>query len=310
MPGKRHLPSFAGLRAFDAAARHLSFGQAAEELCVTQSAISHQIRALEDFLGCKLFLRGHNRIDLSPTGKLYLKEISVLLDSLEAASRRISEVEGADRLAVQATPAFAARWLLPRLDRLGELCPQSAISISTGLPPTDFSNGDLDVVIHWGAEPVNGVRVDPFFASPRFPVASPKLIERFGHPSHPASLRDFPLLRDEVQDGWSGWFRGAGVPPQEQPNAPSFAHCELVLNAAESGQGVALAYGRLVSRELADGKLIKLFDIESGPFLIYSVAAEERRSNEPLIAAFRDWIIAEGQADEAGLGALRPVRSA
>ncbi|MDX1515098.1 MAG: LysR substrate-binding domain-containing protein [Gammaproteobacteria bacterium] len=310
MSAMRYLPSFAGLRAFDAAARHLSFREAAEELCVTQSAISHQIRGLEDFLGCKLFLRGHNRINLSPAGERYLKEISVLLDGLESASRRIACAEGADRLVVQATPAFAARWLLPRLDRFTELCPQCEISITTGLPPTEFSGGALDVVIHWGAEAVDGVRVDPFFASARFPVASPKLIERYGHPSHPASLRDFPLLRDEVQDGWEDWFRNVGVPPQEQPTAPSFAHCELVLNAAESGLGVALAYGRLVSREIAHGKLVKLFDIDSGPYLIYSVASEKRRSNEPLIAAFRDWIVSEGQADEAGLGFLRPVRSA
>lgn len=310
MPRNRHLPSFAGLRAFDAAARHLSFRDAAEELCVTQSAISHQIRGLEEFLGCKLFLRGHNRVDLSPTGESYLKEVSILLDGLEAASRRAVEAEGAGRLAVQATPAFAVRWLLPRLERFTELCPQGAISISTGLPPTEFSRGDFDVVIHWGSEKVAGARIDPFFTSPRFPVASPRMIERFGHPSHPAALRDFPLLRDEVEDGWSEWFRNAGIPPQEHPTAPSFAHCELVLNAAESGLGVALAYGRLVSRELAEGILVKLFDIVSGPFLIYSVACLEHRSDEPLIAAFRDWIIAEGRAEESGNRLMRRVESA
>lgn len=310
MTKKRDLPSFAGLRAFDAAARYLSFREAAEELCVTQSAISHQIRGLERFLGCKLFLRGHNRIDLSPSGETYLKEVSILLDGLEAASRRAVETEEAVRLAVRATPAFAARWLLPRLDRFTELCPQAALSISTGLPPTDFSRGDFDVVIHWGANPVEGVRVDPFFASPRFPVASPQLIERLGHPSNPSALRGFPLLRDEVQDGWSGWFYNAGILPREQPNAPSFAHCELVLNAAESGLGVALAYGRLVSRELAEGRLVRISDIVSGPFLIYSVACPQHRSQEPLIAAFRDWIIAEGRADESGLANLSWARSA
>lgn len=310
MSRSRNLPSLAGLRAFDAAARHLSFRHAAEELCVTQSAISHQIRGLEEFLGCKLFLRGHNRVDLSPTGESYLKEVSILLDGLEAASRRIVDTAHSARLAVQATPAFAARWLMRRLDRFTELCSKSEISISTGLPPTDFSRGDVDVVIHWGAEPLPGVHVEPFLASPRLPVASPALIKRFGHPSHPATLRDFPLLRDEVQDGWSDWFKIAGVAPQKQPSAPCFGHCELVLNAAENGLGVALAYERLVSRELSEGKLVRLFDIKSGPFLIYSVACLDQRSDEPLIAAFRDWIMAEGRADESEIRYLRQAESA
>ncbi|MBK0399274.1 LysR family transcriptional regulator [Limibaculum sp. M0105] len=289
----RRIPPLAALRAFEAAARHLSFRDAADELCVTQSAVSHQLRSLETLLGQELFARGHNRISLTRAGRAYLAEVAPVLDRLARATERVGRT--AERLSVRATPAFAARWLIPRLDRFAALCPEVEISISTGLPPTDFSDG-TDVVIHWGADPVAGARVAPFFASPRGPVASPALLEQRGHPSHPAALATFPLLRDEVMDGWSDWFLAVGAAPPDRPTAPSFAHCELAMNAAESGQGVALAYLRLVERELADGRLVRLFDGESGPYLIYSVACPADRQDEPVIAAFRDWITAEGRA--------------
>lgn len=295
--GTRHrLPHLSAIRAFEAAAQHLSFTAASEELNITQSAVSHQIRNLEEFLGRPLFRRTGNRVELTAAGRAYQRDVTAVLDELDASTQRLTGRGRTGPLAIRGTPAFIARWLVPRFDGFRARHPGIDWDLSTGLPPTDFRGGDLDIVIHWGTEPVAGVRVEPFLGSTRFPVASPALLARIPI-RRPSDLARATLLHNVVGDGWEEWLDQVGAAGFDHARGPRFEHCELSLTAAERGQGVALAYGALIGRDLAEGRLVRLFDAETEAIFIYSLATEESRADCPRIEAFRDWLLGEVAAE-------------
>lgn len=296
---RRRLPQLSAIQGFEAAARHSSFKRAADELNLTQSAVSHQVKALEDFLGVALFERSGNRLQLTRKGLDYLAEVSAGLERLAGATDRLSGDGRSETLAVRGTPAFMARWLTPRLDRFCRRAPGIELLLTTGLPPTDFSGRDVDVIVHWGEAPVPGVRIDPFLTSTRFPVASPELVRRAGPFRRPTDLARVPLLHDMVGDAWQAWLERQGAAGFAHEKGPRFEHCELTLGAAERGQGVALAYGALIEEELENGTLVRLFDAATEPVLIYSLACLEGRAAVPKIEAFRAWIMDEVAARES-----------
>lgn len=290
---KRKLPPFAAVRAFEAASRHRSFKGAAAELHVTQSAISHQVKGLELFLGAMLFRRHRHGVELTPIGIDYFHDVGAILDELDASTERIKAVDGADRLSVCATPAFLSRWLLPRMRGFARAYPKIELQIAVTTEPTRFPKDGVDVLIQYGQDPEPGLRVAPFLTSARFPVCSPALLEAGPAIRKPEDLFRTTLLRDLVGDGWTAWFECAGSKMLPAVKGPLFAHCELTLRAAEEGQGVALAYGALIADEIAEKKLVKLFELETPPKVIYSLTCPERWMNRPPIAAFRNWVFAE-----------------
>ena len=292
---KRQIPSLPAIRALEAAAQRLSFREAATDINVTPSAISHQVKTLEEFLGVSLFLRKPGGLALTAAGRSYLADITPLLDGLDASTRRVSRSKTAEPLKLLATPGFAARWLVPRLHRFAGH-ERIEIAVSQGAPCTDFARNAADVVIHWGAEPVPGAVVEPMMESGRYPVASAELIAREGI-HQPQDLFHVTLLRDEVLDAWDAWFRLAGLAPARLPGGPRFAHCELSLTAAERSQGVALAYAAMARATVAEGRLLRLFDIETTPITIYSFAYPESRRRCPEILALRRWIFEEVAAE-------------
>lgn len=294
----RRLPPFAAVRAFEAAARHLSFKTAAEELCLSPSAISHQIRALEDYLDTALFERVGNRLQLTLTGRGYAGKLTGLLDGLDSSTRAVQQA-GARPFRVLCTPGFAARWLVPRLDRLA-FGDRVRLRVSTGAPSTDFACNDADLVIQWSVDATPGVRVEPLMETSRYPVISPTLRREAGV-TRPEDLLGLRLMYDETDDSWSDWFRAAGITPDALPRGPVFPNCELATTAAEQGQGVSLAYDAVVRSTLASGRLERLFDTVTLPMVIYSVAYPEARAADPMIRAFSDWVFAE--AARAGRGA-------
>ncbi|AUC53166.1 MAG: LysR substrate-binding domain-containing protein [Sagittula sp.] len=294
----RKFPPFAAVRAFEAAARHLSFKAAAEELCLTPSAVSHQIKALEAFLDTALFERTGGRISLTLTGRGYAGKMTGLLDAFEDSTRSVKEA-GARPFRVLCTPGFAARWLVPRLDRLG-FGDRVRLRVSVGAPSTDFAANDSDLVIQWADDPVPGVVTEPFMTSARYPVISPALRER-EDVRVPSDLLRLRLMHDEVLDAWDEWFDAAGVAPRALPRGPVFPNCELATTAAEQGQGVALAYDMMVRGTLEAGRLERLFDTVTLPVTIYSVAYPEARADDPMIRSFRDWVFAEMERDGAPL---------
>lgn len=293
---RRELPPFAAIRAFEAAARHQSFQDAAEELHVTQSAISHQVRRLEDFLDVALFRRNGHGVALTPVGIDYCGDVSAILDGLDASTERIRGAEDAGLLSVRATPAFASRRLLPRMGGFNRAYPEIELQITTTTYPMHFPRNGVDVLIQYGQEPAPGLRVDPFLASARFPVCSAEVVETGPAIRKPEDLFRLTLLRDLVGDDWDAWFTCAGGKMPARIKGPRFAHCELTLRAAEQGQGVALAYGALIADEIAENKLVRLFDLETPPKVIYSLAFPESLANRSRIAAFRNWIFAEASA--------------
>jgi LysR family glycine cleavage system transcriptional activator len=286
---KRNLPPFASLRAFEAAARHESFKSAAEELHLTQSAISHQVKTLEDRLGISLFERLNGGVTLTLKGATYFRDVCVALDQISDSTLRACGEAVAGPLFIGATPAFTSRWLMPRLVGFRRAFPGIELEILPNDAPLRFPNDGTDILIQYGCEPAAGYETEPFLTTTRFPVCSAGLIEREGAPSEPAELAEMTLLRDEYGDSWDEWFTAAGGAPKPIAG-PRMAHCELTLRAAKEGQGVALAYGALIEKELESGELLRLFDVETPRKVIYSLMYPTAHANRPRVAAFRNWI--------------------
>ncbi|WP_420558083.1 LysR substrate-binding domain-containing protein [Roseovarius sp.] len=292
----RHLPPFAAVKAFEAAARHKSFKHAAEELCLSPSAVSHQIRALEKYLDTALFERSGNRMDLTLTGRAYAGKLTGLLDLLDDSTRSVRDA-GERNLRVLCTPGFAARWLVPRLHRL-DFGDRIRLRVSTGAPDIDFSSNDSDVVIQWRDTHHPGVHTEPLMTSSRYPVIRPDLMERENIRS-PRDLLRMRLMYDETDDSWGEWFAAAGLGAPDLPPGPTFPNCELATTAAEQGHGVAMAFDAMVQGTLAAGRLVRLFDTNTIPGVIYSVACAETRADDPMIRSFRDWLFEEIRRSQA-----------
>lgn len=288
---RRDLPPFASIRSFEAAARHLSFKAAAQELNVTQSAISHQVKALEGYLGIRLFLRGTREITLTREGSDYLGEISLLLDRLAAATDHVRDHEMAGPLYITTTPAFAARWLVPRLGDFRAAFPMVEPHIATSLAAPDFAGDRLDIAIRFAQKEAPGLKAVPFLSSNRFPVGSPRLLDGRRALRTADDLRRFTLLHDEVGDGWQEWVRCAGFDDFDPSPGPRLAHCELVMRAALKAQGIALGYGALVQDELAEGRLVRLSDVALPSRTIYTIVTPEAWTARPKIDAFRNWLM-------------------
>ncbi|MAM61146.1 LysR substrate-binding domain-containing protein [Maritimibacter sp. UBA3975] len=291
----RKLPPFAAVRAFEAAARLMSFKDAADELCLSPSAVSHQVRALEEFLDTRLFERRGNAMHLTFTGETYAGRLAGLLDGIDGATREARAGAQPEVLRVLCTPGFAARWMVPRMGGFAH-ADRLRLRVSVGAPSTDFATNDADVVIHWADAPVPGVMVEPLMSSARYPVVRPDIKARLGIET-PADLCRATLMHDETMDMWAEWFELAGHLPPQMPAGPEFPNCELATTAAEQGGGVALAYDMMVRDTVASGRLLRLFDTVTMPFVIYSFACDEARAEEPLIAAFRTWLHAEVAED-------------
>ncbi|MBJ3762496.1 LysR family transcriptional regulator [Maribius pontilimi] len=290
----RKLPPFAAVRAFEATARHLSVKAAAGELCLTPSAVSHQIKALEGFLDTQLFERSGNRIALTLTGEAYAGKLTYLLDAFTEETER---VRAAPRvLRVLSTPGFAARWLVPRLPKL-DFARDIRLRVSNGAPSLDFATNDADIVIQWSDRPTPGLLVEPLMASARYPVISPALRAR-EDVRHPKDLLRLTLFYDETDDAWADWFAGAGLAGADLPPGPTYPNCELATTMVEQHQGVSLAYDAVVRGTIASGRLQRLFDVTTRPMAIYAIACPEARADDARIAAFRHWLRSEAEADE------------
>ncbi len=290
---KRTLPPLSAIRSFEAAARHLSFKDAAEELNVTQSAISHQVKGLEEFLGRSLFFRAATGVTLTLAGEDYFGDLSSILDQLDASTRRNQERDLSGPLHVRATPAFAARWLIGRIKAFNGDFPDIELQVTTSIETTDFRKDDVDILLQYGEQSAQGLRVEPFLSSSRIPVCTPKMLAGAPSIDDPEDLLRHTLLRDMVGDEWEDWFACAAVDLTEPLQGPRFEHCDLSLRAAEQGQGVALAYEALITGELADGTLLKLFDIKTSRKVIYSVTCPDCWIDRPKISAFRTWLFKE-----------------
>ena len=289
----RELPPLISARAFEAAARHLSFQEAAEELHVTPSAISHRVRSLESFLGVELFRRNHRGVALTAEGHAYLTKLQLAFDHIAVATADIRQDKLCGHFALGATSAFISRWMLPRLKRFTQSFPGINLDLRALVGPLDFPKQDLDMAIAIGPKDWTGLRADRLMSSPLFTICSPSLGESLNHPS---DLREQVLLHYDQGEAWSRWLQAAGV-EMNSSAGPRFNDCNVMLQAAVEGHGVGLSFTALAERELREGLLITPFDLKVVPDAWYYVISPAASAELPKAIAIRKWVLEEGKAD-------------
>jgi LysR family glycine cleavage system transcriptional activator len=300
---RRRLPPLTSLRAFEAASRHLSFEKAGNELAVTASAVGQQVKALEGWLGRPLFVRLPSKgIALTSLGEQYAAAITDLLDRLNEATARALRPDSARTLTVSTLPSLAANWLIPRLGSLRERHPDLDVRVSVSTTRTDFAREDVDVAVRFGRGDYPGLRTDLLMEETFFPVCSTALLRDPAKPLHePADLRHHTLIHeivDHVPDymTWERWLAHFGVDGIDTSRGPRFPHTFLSLQAAASGQGVALATNVLIGDYLDAGRLVRPFPQEARGSYQYYIVAPEASADRPAVADFRAWLLAEAAA--------------
>ncbi len=292
----RHLPSLKALRVFEAAARHLSFTAAAQELHVTQAAVSHQIKALEAFLGVDLFRRLNRGLMLTEEGQAYLPSVRRAFDLLREATERLMERDESGTLTVTVLPSFGARWLVARLGRFRAAYPDIDVFVKPTAEIVDFTRENVDVGIRYGRGQYPGMRTDRLMSEELMPVCSPDLVEG-PHPlREPGDLLHHTLLHDESHGDWRTWLLAAGVEGVDPTRGPVFTDSSMLVQAAVAGQGVALARGVLAADALAAGRLVRPFELGLPTEYAYYIVCPESKAERPKIVAFREWLLAEATA--------------
>jgi LysR family glycine cleavage system transcriptional activator len=289
---KRSLPPLNGLRAFEAAARHMSFTDAAEELSVTQAAISHQVRGLEQRLGLKLFVRRNRSLLLSEAGQAYLPSVRAAFDQLNEATEKLLQKDKGGNLTVTTTSSFAVKWLVPRLGGFQRSHPEIDVRVSTGTSLVDFSREDVDIGIRYGRGQWPNLLAERLVSEDVMPVCAPSLLKGPNGLKKPADLRRFNLLHiGSFPDDWQVWLTAAGVKGVDSSRGVSFDFALAAYQAAMDGLGVALGRNPLVEPDLKAGRLVVPFEFKRSSdfayYLVYPPEAIRRRK----IKAFRDWIV-------------------
>ena len=298
----RRIPPLNALRAFEAAARHLSFTKAADELNVTQAAISHQVKALEEWLGVPLFIRRNRTLLLTESGQTYAGPLSEALDTINLATARLASLDSSGTLTVSVLPSIAAKWLVPRMRLFRERHPEIEVRLSPSTHLTDFSREAVDVVLRYGRGDWPGLRADKFMTEDVFPVCSPALVRGPHALQTPDDLRHYTLLHDDYHEDWRKWLLAAGVSEVDWDRGPVYEDSANLLQAAIAGEGVALGRSALAADDLAEGRLIKPFDISLPVEFAYYVVAPEVNSERPKVVAFREWIIETAAAEAQARG--------
>ena len=294
------LPPMNTLRAFEAAARYLSFTLAAEELHITQAAVSHQIKVLEQALGVRLFRRLNRAIRLTEEGQEFVSEVRMALNHLATAVEKLAAPDAGGPLTVSVLPSFASKWLVPRLGRFRDKHPEIDVRIDPSNQLTDFRRDDVDLVVRYGKGEYEGLHSVRLMTEDIFPVCSPALLKGPNALSKPEDLRHHTLLHDDAYVDWAMWLLVAGVKGIGQHQGPFFTDSAMVVQAAVEGQGVALARGALAAGDIKAGRLVKPFNIAIPTKYAYYILSPKATSHHPKIAAFRGWLLEEVAAGDPG----------
>ena len=284
---KHTLPPMHTLRTFEALVRLRNFARTAEELHLTPSAVSHQIRALEEFYATRLFLRSRRDVVPTPAGMRLLDVVARFLGELSDVGRKL-RVRHADRLSLTAPPSLASRWLLPRLGQFLEAHPGADFKLRATLELVDLDADDVDAGIRFGSGRWEGLRAQKLFAEAIFPVASPAYAQKLGIRSI-ADLKRGVLLRDDFQS-WDAWFARTRTAHAAAVSGPVFDDSALLLQAAEAGQGIALARAPLVTDAMAAGKLVRIGRVALASPGGYYLVTPIHRADSPMVKAFRHWL--------------------
>ena len=287
----RRLPSLNALRAFEAAARHLSFTRAADELNVTQAAISHQVKSLEEQIGLPLFQRRNRNLILTDAGQSLLPDLSDAFDRMDTALIKVKRRDEAGMLMVATMDSLAATWLMPRLTRFRVDHPDLDIRLATSDKTADYDREGIDIGIRYGAGKWPGMRAVELMREEVFPICSPELAARGKGLRVPGDLRHHTLIHDDMIEDWKMWLQVAGVADIDPTRGPGYTHSNLVMQAAMNGEGVALGRGILVADALMSGLLVKPFDLALTARYRYYLVTTEASADRPKVRIFHDWLM-------------------
>jgi LysR family transcriptional regulator, glycine cleavage system transcriptional activator len=293
----RRLPSLNALKAFEAAARHESFTKAADELAVTQGAVSHQVKALEAELRLRLFNRERQRLVITEAGRSYLEVVRDAFDRLAVGTNRLLQQQRAGSLTVTMSPNFASKWLVHRLGRFSDAHPDIDLRVSASPQHIDFAREDVDLAVRHGDGQWPGLSVTRLCVEELFPVCSPKFMRGRGALREPADLKSRTLLHVTDRRDWSRWLEAAGVPAGDAERGPIFNQSSMAIDAAVDGQGIALARTALAAWDLCAGRLVRPFALGLKAPYAYWIVCPKSTADLPKIATFRDWLIAEAAED-------------
>jgi LysR family glycine cleavage system transcriptional activator len=295
------LPPLNALRVFEAAARHLSFTKASEELFVTQAAVSHQIKALEDYLGLKLFRRRNRSLLLTEEGQSYYLDIKDILSALKEATNKLKTRSAKGALTVSVPPSFAIQWLVPRLSGFNQAYPDIDVRIQAVDRYEGKLNDDVDVAIFYGKGHWPGLQADLLYSEYLMPVCAPSLIVEKALLNKPENLANCTLLHDTSRQDWLTYTRQLGIDNINVQQGPIFSHSAMVVQAAVHGQGVALVNNVLAQAEIESGRLICPFNqvlvSKNSFYFVYP----ESQIEVGKISAFRDWIISTANSEQQNL---------
>lgn len=289
------LPPLTALRAFDAAARHMSFAKAADELNVTPAALSFQIKSLEEHLGTPLFRRLNRAVELTDAGRALAPDAQIAFETLTNGWRAAQRTQDHQSLTVTAGPAFTAKWLAPRLFDFAQEHPEIELRFSASLKRMDFIRDNIDVAIRFGYGPDPGLYSLPLAMEWVTPVMLPEMAKRFPTPE---SLRDAVLIIDESIDfldpptDWAAWSKGAGIEPLIAAG-PRFSQADHAMDAALAGIGVALGRRALVIKDLAEGRLVAPYGKALQTGARFRFLCPKGAETRPQIAAFQEWMLRE-----------------
>ncbi|HGJ5855130.1 transcriptional regulator GcvA [Arsenophonus nasoniae] len=297
------MPPLNALRVFDAAARHLSFTKAAEELYVTQAAISHQIKGLENFLGMKLFRRRNRSLLLTEEGLNYYLDIKEIFSSLREATRKLQAFRAKGALTVSLLPSFAIQWLVPRLSSFNHAYPDIDVRIQAVDHEGDKMADDVDVAIFYGYGNWPGLKTDRLYAEYLIPVCAPALLAGRYPLKKPQDLVHHTLLHDSSRRDWQAYARQLSL--QDIINVeqgPIFSHSAMVIQAAIHGQGIALINNVMTKNELDSGRLVCPFNDVLVSKKAFYLVCHDNQAELGKIAAFRQWILAKAASEQEKWG--------
>jgi len=287
----RRVPPLKSLRAFEAAGRHLSFTRAADELFVTQAAVSHQIKSLEDFLGIPLFIRRNRKLLLTDEGQNYWPKIRDLFENLTAATEQIKSQAADGPLTVSVVPTFATEWLIPRLSKFNNIYPDIEVRLKASDATVDFLQEDIDIAIYYEIGNYPGLHSVTLLNERLTPLCSPSLLEGSLPLGAPKDLRYHNLLHDFNTQDWRRWLKLAGVKGIELNRGPVFSHSSMVQQAAVFGQGIAMGHLVLSQAEVKAGRLVQPFELMMESDFSYDVVCPIESAERPKIKAFIDWLV-------------------
>jgi LysR family transcriptional regulator, glycine cleavage system transcriptional activator len=306
------LPALNALKAFEAAARHESFTRAAEELCVTQGAVSHQVKALETELAIKLFNRERQRLIITEAGREYLNVVRDALDRIAIGTERLLQRQSVGVLTVSTSPDFAAKWLVHRLGHFAEAHADIDLRISATLHHVDFAREEVDLAVRHGDGNWPGLDTVRLSTEQLFAVCSPKLLSGRRRLEKVADVLKFPLIHLDSRADWTKWLQGLGVDDADVSHGPVLNRASMVIDAAINGQGIALARTTLAAWDLIHGRLVRPFPDSMPVARTYWIVCPKATATFPKIATFREWLLTEASSDLRRLksmnGKFKPLK--